>query len=496
VVQRLIREITAAGLLANALGAVVVTVFLQWLTFGTGLSDRHSRVSLALAAVYGLAATLVSFWRAGRMLPAATGWLAQDREPTPAERAAALALPARLAVQVFESWVGAAVLFGVLNVTVLASSGVRAVQVAATVALGGLTTCMAFFLAGERRLRPLFASALSGAPPTRPAAIGIRPRLVLSWALGSGVVLLGLVLVPLATEHHHRAHLVGSTVFLAVTGLVAGLALTVLAARSVADPIEEVRAGLRRVQAGDLDVQVTVDDGGEVGLLQAGFNDMVAGLRERLLYRDLLDRHVGGEVARHAVEHGVGLGGEVREVSALFVDVIGSTAMAQQRPATEVVALLNQLFALVVRAVTAEGGWINKFEGDAALCVFGAPADQPDHAARALRAARRLGRELAGWQATGGLDAAVGVSSGPAVAGNVGAEERYEYTVIGDPVNEAARVCEVAKARPGRVLASGAAVAAAAIGDGEPSRWAAAGAETLRGRAQPTALFGPTPAAG
>src|SRR5205814_4855713 len=122
-------------------------------------------------------------------------------------------------------------------------------------------------------------------------------------------------------------------------------------------------------------------------------------------------------------------------------------------PPEEVVDLLNRFFATVVRVVDAEGGWVNKFEGDAALAVFGAPTDQPDHAARALRAARRLGAELEPL----GVDAGIGVSSGPVVAGNVGAENRYEDTVIGDPVNEAARLTEVAKRRPSRVAASDAA---------------------------------------
>jgi adenylate cyclase len=184
---------------------------------------------------------------------------------------------------------------------------------------------------------------------------------------------------------------------------------------------------------------------------------------------------------RYAVEHGVGLGGEVREVSALFVDVVGSTAMAQRLAPTEVVALLNELFRLVVRAVGGEGGWVNKFEGDAALCVFGAPMAQPDHAARALRAARRLRDDLMAW---GGLDVGIGVSSGPAVAGNVGAEERYEYTVIGDPVNEAARLSEAAKAVPQRALASSGAVGAAGTGG-----WLPAGALALRGRSEPTEVF-------
>src|SRR5205814_6542448 len=141
----------------------------------------------------------------------------------------------------------------------------------------------------------------------------------------------------------------------------------------------------------------------------------------------------------------------------------------------------------VVRVVGAEGGWVNKFQGDGALCVFGAPADQPDHAARALRAARTLRRELLALAAVNpGLDAGIGISSGEVVAGNIGTEERSEYTVIGDPVNEAARLTDEAKRRPGRVLASERTVAAA--GD-EGGNWSAGEHLVLRGRTTPTVAF-------
>jgi adenylate cyclase len=241
------------------------------------------------------------------------------------------------------------------------------------------------------------------------------------------------------------------------------------------------------VQEGRLDTQMPVDDGGEIGLVQAGFNQMAAGLREREQLRELFGRHVGEEVARQALERGADLGGEQREVSALFVDIVGSTAMAQDRPPADVVDALNTFFDRVVRVVGDEGGWVNKFEGDGALCVFGAPADQPDHAARALRAARRLRAELEGLSESE-LDAGIGVSSGTAVAGNVGAAERYEYTVIGDPVNEAARLCDAAKQRPSRVLASKAAVDAAGE---EGTHWAPVGELRLRGRREATLAYEP-----
>ena len=133
----------------------------------------------------------------------------------------------------------------------------------------------------------------------------------------------------------------------------------------------------------------------------------------------------------------------------------------------------------------AEGGWVNKFEGDGALCVFGAPDAQPDHAARALRSARSLRATLAQLD---DVDVGIGVSAGIVVAGNVGAEQRYEYTVIGDPVNEAARLTDEAKRHASRVLASESAVRSA--GD-EASHWSCAGSVLLRGRSAPTTVYAP-----
>jgi adenylate cyclase len=185
---------------------------------------------------------------------------------------------------------------------------------------------------------------------------------------------------------------------------------------------------------------------------------------------------------------GVRLGGERREVSVFFVDVIGSTAMSETRSPESLVGALNDLFRAVILSAGPEGGWINKFEGDAALVVFGAPADQPDHAARCLRAARELRSRLVAIEPEIGLTAAIGVASGLAIAGNVGSEDRYEYTVIGSAVNEAARLTELAKESPSRLLASAGAVGSA---DSESDAWCTAGSATLRGFEAPTEYFAP-----
>jgi adenylate cyclase len=130
---------------------------------------------------------------------------------------------------------------------------------------------------------------------------------------------------------------------------------------------------------------------------------------------------------------------------------------------------------------------VNKFEGDAALCVFGAPVPRDDPAGAALCTARKVAARLASDvpQITFG----VGISAGTAVAGNVGAEHRFEYTVIGDPVNEAARLSDLAKQYPGRVLASKAALDRAASGERES--WDVTESAVLRGRDTATGLAHP-----
>jgi adenylate cyclase len=267
--------------------------------------------------------------------------------------------------------------------------------------------------------------------------------------------------------------------------VVVGLGAILAAAGAVSDPVRSVAAALRQVGDGNLDVSVPVYDASEVGRLQSGFNSMVHGLRERDRLQDLFGRQVGDAVAARALEYGVELGGETRDVAVLFVDVVGSTTLAVTTDPQEVVRRLNAFFSVVVEVVSTYDGWVNKFEGDAALCIFGAPLDTHDAISSALAAARELARRLGELP----VDAAIGVASGPVVAGNVGAESRFEYTVIGDPVNVAARLTELAKTSSGCVLAD-AALLSAATPD-EAAHWTPADQVVLRGRHEPTRLARP-----
>jgi adenylate cyclase len=151
------------------------------------------------------------------------------------------------------------------------------------------------------------------------------------------------------------------------------------------------------------------------------------------------------------------------------------------------VRLLNRFFRVVIEVIEAEGGLVNKFEGDAALCVFGAPVASGDPAGKALRAARRLAERLD--REVPEIGFGIGVSAGRAVAGNVGSEKRFEYTVIGDPVNEAARLCDVAKERSVPVVASDAALARAT--EDEAEAWSVTERTVLRGRLEATGIASP-----
>jgi adenylate cyclase len=483
-VRRLVGDLLIRFGGANLLGATVLFVYQTYVTEGPPAGDRafSQHAAVMLFSAYMAVSLVLGTVLALRVIGRALAWLDEDRRPTDVERTTTLRLPYELARIGAAAWLGAVVVFAVFNA--LDGPASEVVRIGVGTVLGGLSTTALAFLLLERRLRPVLALALAdGMPQTR--AVGIRPRLLLAWALGSGIPLLGVAVSPLGEGSSSP----GDLAVLAGIGLFSGGLMIAVVTRSLTERLGQVRSALAKVEAGDLDVSLEVDEGGQLGMLQRGLNEMVAGLRERRHLQELFGRHVGEEVARQAIERGAGLGGEQREVSALFIDVVRSTALAATRPATEVVAMLNDLFGAVVRCAAAEGGWVNKFEGDGALCVFGAPGDQPDHAARALRAARAMRSAVEHLQRSDpDLDVGIGVSSGLAVAGNVGAEERYEYTVVGDPVNEAARLTEAAKSVPERVLASGGAVRCAG---GEGASWRPVGVLTLRGRSLPTEAFVP-----
>jgi adenylate cyclase len=489
--RRLVRRtrlaLTVVNVVANLVGAVVVVVLLAFvIPLPEGVSG-FGPVNLIALGLYGVLSPIVGSVWGTRAIEPRLRWIGEEASPTPDDRRSILRAPLRLLVVGGALWAGATVLFATIN-------GLRDTELLApvifTVASGGITTCAVTYLLNERVLRPVAALALSQGPPDRLVVPGVTSRALLAWVLGSAVPVGGLLSIAIYTLAGREVTV--DRLSVAILGLggitiVIGFFTTLLAARATTAAVQSVRKALDQVQAGDLSVRTPVFDGTQVGLLQAGFNRMAEGLEERERIRDLFGRHVGEDVARDAIAGNIELGGETREVGVVFVDVIGSTTLALTHPPAEVVAILNRFFAVVVDVVHDHGGFINKFEGDAALAVFGAPMALDDPAGAALGAGRALAERLTAEVSE--CRAGIGVSFGPAVAGNVGAAERYEYTVIGDPVNEAARLSELAKAVPGRLVASDRALAAA--DPAETALWSPGEEVVLRGRVAPTVTATP-----
>jgi class 3 adenylate cyclase len=164
--------------------------------------------------------------------------------------------------------------------------------------------------------------------------------------------------------------------------------------------------------------------------------------------------------------------------------------LAESRSPQEVAQVLNEFFRIVVEAVDENQGLINKFAGDAALAVFGVPLRTNEPASAALATARALGTQLRRLP----VDFGIGVSAGRVFAGNIGAENRYEYTVIGDAVNEAARLADLAKTADRRILCSAAAIDRS--DEDERAQWAECYSTVLRGRSEATHVSAPAAPSG
>jgi class 3 adenylate cyclase len=475
-----VAAIVSLVLVANLVGVATVTMLLIGVDDGGG-SDGRTAVLIATGCYLLVAlpaATVAGLRRQG----VTNRWLVAGRQPTSAEAAHALRLPVDTALIAGAVWLLGAVLIGTVAAVAFPDARIG-LRVAVATLLGGMATAGVTYLLVARAARAVTAIALAAHPPAGSLTLGVRPRLLLTWGLTSAVPMLGVVLLFLDPTNPGGPG-PGAVVFLALVALAVGGLATLLTARAVGQPLRDLREAVRRVGEGEYGVSVEVDDAGEIGLLQEGVNRMAAGLAERERMRDLFGRHVGTTVAQQALATGVSLAGEERTVAALFVDIAGSTSLVRRTGPEEMVGLLNRFFEVVVEAIEEGGGLVNKFEGDAALCVFGAPVDHPDPAGAALAAARRICDAV---RAAGEVDVGVGVACGRVWAGQVGAASRLEYTVIGDPVNEAARLTELAKDHPCRAVASEPTVLAAAPGERE--HWERDGEVELRGRGEPTRLW-------
>lgn len=228
--------------------------------------------------------------------------------------------------------------------------------------------------------------------------------------------------------------------------LAAALAISLVLAGGLTAPIERLAAATHEIERGNFEVKLPVQTADEVGRLTESFNDMAAGLLLREKYRSVLDMVADKKIAEDLIHGQIELGGEERQVSVLFCDIRGFTALTEHMEPKEVIEMLNQHFTPLTRIVYDHHGAVDKFVGDLIMAIFGAPKGFGNDLENAARCALKMIEERRRLNETGKykIEIGIGVASGNVVAGRMGSKDRLNYTVLGPRVNLASRLCSKA----------------------------------------------------
>jgi adenylate cyclase len=508
------RKISVAVVVTILSGAIASMLYLTTLA---PLSDVQQNPSTPLSATTAIIFTLFmigAFWLGGRItndrdVPVGD-WYERlrrgevDDRPSPAVQRYIFLWPMRQMWGTAVIWVLAGLFFGALALT---GSGLRdgLKNFIAITVVGGTISSVLLYFAVDWLWRPAIALFSFGDNPRQITRfhLPVFGRLLVAFLLISIMppALLvvttaqRLTLLPTAANPDVLlANLRLMQLFIFSTGLIASVSIAVFMARGIIGPLESLQRGMARVEQNEFAVTIPVTSGDELGYLTFRFNQMTAGLRQGELMRNLLNLYVSPEVARNALENGTELGGQLVTCSVLFADIRDFTTISERLDPEALMKLLNQYMSQMVEVIVAHGGMVNKFGGDSLLAVFGTPLNpQADHASQAVRAARAMFVALDrfnGYQAQWGqpqLRIGVGVATGAVVAGNVGGQERLEYTVIGDTVNLAARLQDKTKEMPANLLISEATYEA--LGDEWRVRAEQLTAVAVKGKQRPISVY-------
>ena len=284
-------------------------------------------------------------------------------------------------------------------------------------------------------------------PGGRP--LGITARGVF-WAFSAVVSpVVSLVLILLVPDAAQSA-----PAFAIAVGIVAilfGLTTSWMLGKLVATPINRLKQAAVQVASGNLDTRVNLLRADDFGLLIDRFNLMVEGLKEREHLNQVFGQHVGREVAKQIMDEDGSLSGRNQTITVMFVDVRNFTKFSSSHTPEQVVAGLNLFFREAVEQIESHGGLVNKFLGDGLMAFFGIGTETDNHAYSAVDAGIKmldfLDQSSALFAQVGWADMkiGIGINTGPAVVGSIGAPQRREYTAIGDTVNVAARVESLTK---------------------------------------------------
>ncbi|HYF24943.1 MAG TPA: adenylate/guanylate cyclase domain-containing protein [Baekduia sp.] len=427
---------------------------------------------------------------AWRLVRPADAWLRGDGSP---ERAiAAWRALAGLPLRFVRHWRALPVVLNVVPVSVYVTlelgeplwPSVLAVALGAAVVL--LYGIFLRFFALELIMRPVLERVCEDLPDG--AELG-QATVPLAWrlmvALPAMNIVTGVVAVGFSSPDEGLETLGVGVVVTILVSFTISFELALLVLRSILEPIQDLQRGTLRVARGDFGTRVPVLGSDEVGRLAGDFNQMARRLEERERLHEAFGAFVAPELADRVLAEGTVLEGEEVEVTVLFLDIRGFTAFAEHTSAREVVQRLNDFYDRVVPILHRHGGHANKFVGDGLLGVFGAPDRLADHADAAVAAALEIARMV---RESDTLRIGIGVNSGPVLAGTIGGGGRVEFTVIGDPVNTAARVEALTRETGDDVLITS---ATRALLRADHGPFESRGTVEVKGRREPVELSAP-----
>jgi len=305
-----------------------------------------------------------------------------------------------------------------------------------------------------------------------------------------GYALIGFDRSTVEAAKQQTIHTVGLATLLFV--LIGSLA-SILLGKRLTRPIRQIIKVSSAISAGNYDVRFTEKRNDELGELMNAMNAMTDGLAQKEHVEKTFSRYVAPQVAREVLRETAESGAVGRSViaSVLFADIGGFTALSESMPADVINAAVNEYFGYIAHIVDACHGHIDKYIGDCVMAVFGAPESDTLHALHAVECAAliqylvaMLNKERKA-QGRVVLTFHIGINSGAMVAGNIGAADRLEYTVMGKEVNVASRLS--ASAKPGQILLSNATYDA--IRKTGPIQCREHGRITLRGTTQPLMTY-------
>ncbi len=232
-----------------------------------------------------------------------------------------------------------------------------------------------------------------------------------------------------------------------------GILTAIWISNKITAPLFILIQGFQRVAKGDFQTSTQIKTRDELETLSDSFNEMIAGLREREMIKDIFRRYATDQVVEKILEGKVRptLTGELKEVTVLFSDIRMFTSMASKLKPEQIVEILNRYFTVMTDIAMQNEGLIDKFTGDEMMVVFGAPIAHSDDPERALKTALEMHQALKdlnkdlekeGFEK---IEIGIGINTGFAIAGNIGSEKRMAYTVIGQDVNLASRLVSIAQ---------------------------------------------------